>query len=1107
MICSPDFQMVSNNQNAYYMIKNLRSWTRNSCFLLLLTASASKNLPLQAQATSSNSNSKSLTWPLSGKVTSSKGQSLSGVSIVVKGTKAGTQTDADGSYRLNVSEGPGTLVFSFIGYTQTEKPFSGPGTVNVNLEDDSKALEGVLVTGYTAQRKRDLTGAVAVVDMQALRAQPAASATEALQGKAAGVNIVNDGSPGSTPQIRIRGFSTINNNEPLYVVDGVPYQGKVSWLNQNDIQNIQVLKDASAASIYGSRANNGVVIITTRQGKEGPPQFSFDSYVGTATPFVEKFPKFLTPLQYAQYLFQSYRNAGVNPGDAIGGMYGKGQDPILPTYLIAGSVTGLNVTDANADPTKYNSNPSSFYQITKANQAGTDWMRAIMHNGQTQSYQLGATGGGKNATYSVSANYQNQEGIVRYTGFKRYSVRSNAQFSSFNNRFKFGENILFSRTDGVGFATNNNTPGDYNAENSVINSVYKNQTIIPVYDIAGNFAGPRGSNLGDGRNSLAVLYRAKDNFTRENRLFGNIFGEVTVLKDFLVRTSFGANLNNYNQQSITYPNLEAPTGSSNNSYSTTQGYGTQWTWTNTINYKHNFNDKHNVSILAGSEAIKNSSRNLTGARNGFFILGDQNYYYLNSGSSNISNAETGSISSLYSLFARADYSLQDKYLLSATIRRDGSSNFGSVNRYGIFSAFSGAWRLSEENFMKGASWIQDLKVRIGYGETGNQNIPANNAVDVFQSLITTSYYPITGSNTLAAGTRQNQIGNPLLKWETVKSTNLGVDFAILNNIVDGSIDVYKKTTSGMLFPVPLPSQTAGLSASPYVNAGNMLNQGVEVVLNYHYKLSNQNGFRFDAGVNFARNENKIVTLAPGVQKMALGNFRSLTTTIFMVGKPYGEFYGYQQDGIFQNSGEVAKSTQPGARIGGIRFADIDGDGKFSSNDRTTLGSPLPTYTAGLNLNFYYRNFELTTFFYASQGNKIYNQTKYFTDFQAFPSAGSVRLLKAWSPTNTTSNIPSPSSTANAIEYQSSSYYIEDGSYFRLKNVQLGYSIKNNFLGSKIGISKLRVYASVTNLFTITKYSGMDPEISQANQTFGLPGIDFGVYPNSRQILVGINANF
>lgn len=1091
------------------MLKNnlIHVWQRKGRLLLLLVAFGGTTLPLTAAPAPGKVIVKVVAWPLSGKVTSAQGEALPGVTVMVKGTTHGTTTSADGSFTLNVPESSGILVFSFIGYTTVERAFTGPGTFHIRLADDRKALEEVVVTGYTTQRKKDLTGAVAVVDVQALKSQPAASATEALQGKAAGVNIVNDGSPGSTPQIRIRGYSTINNNDPLYVVDGVPYQGKVSWLNQNDIQSIQVLKDASAASIYGSRANNGVVIITTKQGKEGPPQITFDSYVGTAAPRTETFPKFLTPMQYAQYLFQSYRNAGRNPGDYIGAMYGTGQEPMLPTYLIAGSAVGHNVTDADADPAKYSNDPSRFYQITKANQAGTDWMRAIMDKGRTQSYQLGAAGGGKNATYSFSAGYQDQEGILQHTGFKRYSVRANTQFQAFNGRLRFGENILFSRTDGVGFATNNNNPGDYNAENNPISTVYKNQTIIPLYDIAGNFAGPRGSGLGDGRNSLAVLYRAKDNFNRENRLFGNLFAEATLLEHFTARTSFGVNLNNFNSQNITYPNLEAPTGSGTNSYSATQGYGSQWTWTNTLAYKRSFLEKHELSLLAGSEAIRNTFRNLSGARNGFFLLGDQNYYYLNAGSSNISNSETGGINTLFSLFGRVDYAFQDKYLLSATLRRDGSSNFGAANRFGYFPAFSAAWRLSGEEFLQQTAWLQDLKLRFGYGETGNQNIPANNAIDVYQSLNTTSYYPINGTNSLVPGARQNQIGNPQLKWEALKSSNLGVDFAVLNGSIDGSLDVYRRTTSGMLFPVPLPSQAAGLASAPFVNAGNMRNQGMEAVVNYHYGLADNNGFRFDLGLNLAQNTNKIVQLAPGIENMALGNFRSLTTTIFQVGKPYGEFYGYQQAGIFQNAQQVAESTQPGARIGGIRFADVNQDGKFSSADRTTLGSPLPKYTYGLNLNFFYKNFELTSFFYGSQGNKVYNQTKYFTDFQAFPSAASVRLLDAWSPTNTDSHIPSPSSLASPLEYQSSSYYIEDGSYFRLKNLQLGYSIPNALLGEKIGLSKLRVYGSVTNLFTLTKYSGMDPEITQANQTFSLPGIDFGVYPNPRQFLVGINASF
>lgn len=788
-------------------------------------------------------------------------------------------------------------------------------------------------------------------------------------------------------------------------------------------------------------------------------------------------------------------------------MYGKGATPVLPEYLIAGSDVGQNVTADNADPAKYNYDPNRFYQITKANQAGTDWMRAITRTAPLQNYQISASGGGKSSTYAFSAGYLNQQGILKYTNFKRYNVRMNSQFEAFNGRLRFGENVLFTRTEGVGFATNTNNPGDANYENNPVNAVYKMQTIIPVYDIAGNFAGAKGNDLGDGKNPLAMLYRGKDNYTHENRLFGNVFAEVSILKDLVLRTSMGVNLNNYNSQNITYPNLEEPTGSPSNGYSATQGFGNQWTWTNTLNYKHSFANENTLSILAGTEGLYTSYRNLSDSRNDYFLLGDPNYYYLNAGSSNISNSETGNISKLSSLFARADYSLKDKYLLSATIRRDGSSNFGYANLYGNFPAFSAAWRLSNEQFLKNISWINDLKLRVGYGETGNQNIPANNAIDVYQSLNSTSYYPLNGSNSLVSGVSQNQIGNPLLKWEQLKSTNIGLDFTLFKSVLDGSVDVYQRTTSGMLFPVPLPSQTGGTANSPYVNAGSMRNQGIELVLNYHYAQKINNPFKFDLGLNFARNVNKILELAPGIDNAPFGNFRSLTTTVFKVGQPYGEFYGYKQAGIFQNASEVGASTQPGASVGGIKFADVNGDKTFSSDDRTTLGSPLPKFTYGINTNFSYKNFDLVCFFYGSQGNKIYNINRYYTDFQVFPSPASTRLLNVWSPTNTGSNVPAPSSLSSPIEYQSSSYYVEDGSYFRLKNLQLGYTLKNSHSKKNNWFSTFRVYGSVTNVFTITKYSGLDPEVTQINQNFNLPGLDFGIYPSPRQLIIGINAGF
>ena len=1034
----------------------------------------------------------------------SDGTPLIGVSVLVKGTSIGTITDVDGAFTISLpSPEPATLVFSYVGYNSKEVSATGETMLTVDLQPTTTSLNEVVVTGYSTQRKKDLLGAVAVVDVETIMAQPAGSVTEALQGKAAGVTIVNDGSPGSTPQIRIRGYSTINNNDPLYVIDGVPYQGKVSWLNQNDIESIQVLKDASSASIYGSRANNGVIIITTKKGAAGTVKINFDSYYGVSVPNKSTFPQFLTPQQYADYRFQAYVNAGLDPGASLGAMYGTGDSAVLPEYLIAGSATGPNVTAADADPARYSYDPAKFYQITRANHAGTDWMDAITQSAVVQNYQLGASGGGEHSVYSVSFGYLDQEGTVKHTSFKRYNVRSNIQFSALQDKIRFGENILFSRSEGIGFATNNNNPGDYQQAYSPIGNVYKMQTIVPVYDIGGNFAGARGPTLGDAKNPLAVLYRAKDNFNRENRIFGNLFVEADVVKGLTARTSFGVNLNNYNSQNIRYPAMEDAVAIATNGYGAAQGYGTQWTWSNTLNYKTSIGDQHNISVLAGTEAISDVSRALSGSRDNFFILGDQNYYYLNTGTGNIINAESGSRNSLSSLFARADYSFGEKYLFSATIRRDGSSNFGADNRYAIFPSFSGAWRISSEEFMENITWLDDLKVRVGYGETGNQNIPGNNAYDLFDTQIIPNAYRITGSGALVSGASQIQIGNRFLQWEKLASTNIGVDFTLSNGILDGSLDVYSRETSGMLFPVPLPIQTAGMASSPFRNVGSMNNKGIEIVLNYHHGRSQDGGLKFDVGVNFAKNANEILALAPGIDDSPYGT-SGLTTTIFKVGDAYGEFYGYQQAGIFQNAQEVASSTQPGARIGGMKYADTNNDGIFSADDRTTLGSPLPDFTYGINFNTYFGNFDVVCFFYGSQGNKLYNVTKLYTDFQSFPSAASTRLLAAWSPTNTGSTIPAPSALATPLEYQSSSYYVEDGSYFRLKNLQIGYTLDG---ANRLGISRVRVYGSVTNLFTITRYSGLDPEVTQVNSTFNLPGLDLGVYPNPRQFLIGVNASF
>jgi TonB-linked SusC/RagA family outer membrane protein len=1044
---------------------------------------------------------------ITGRITSSDDRlPIPGATVKIKGTSQGTLTDVNGAFSLQASAN-NVLVISFVGYSSREVTVGNQTSVNLALVPDNNNLNEIVVTGYTSQRKKDLTGAVSVVNVAQLKAQPAASAVEALQGKAPGVQIVVDGAPGSTPQIRVRGVTTINNNDPLYVVDGVPYEGKLSWLNQNDIESMQVLKDASSASIYGARANNGVVIITTRKGILGPPRITFDTYYGTQVPNKGTFPKLMNPQQYAQYVFDSYRNAGQVP---TGTNYGTGATPVLPEYLLAGGATGQNVTPADADPSKYSANPSTFYQITKANQQGTDWFDEITESAPIQNYQLSASGGGENSTYSFSAGYINQKGIVKYTGFKRYNVRANTSVSALNKKVRFGENMQYSYTEGFGFGVNPNISGDYQDEGSAIGWAYRMPTIVPVYDIGGNFAGSKGSQLGNAQNPLAFLYRAKDNLNKSNFFFGNGFAEVDIIKGLTARTSFGLRYENYNGITLGYPNLEFSEGSNTNSLGEYQGYTTEWTWTNTLTYNTVIAEKHRLNLLAGTEAVSSLNRQLNGGRNDFFLLGDPNYYYLNVGSSNITNASTGSVGSLYSLFGRADYSYNDRYLASVTIRRDGSSNFGEANKYGYFPAGSIAWRISEEGFLKDkVSWLTDLKFRAGYGGTGNQRIPANQYVNRFQSSLSSAAYPFGGGNAVVTGVWQNAYSNPDIKWESVTSLNLGLDFTLFKSAVDGSVEWYNRKTSDMLYPVPLPSTAVGLGTSPFQNVGDMSNKGVEVGLNYHYGRSQDSPFKFDLGVNFSKNVNKIVALAPGINEQPYGSFRSLTTSILKVGQPFGAFYGYDVTGIIQSDADLAAGpSYSGARVGGFKFRDVNGDNKIDPADRTIIGDPNPDFFYSLNLNASYKNFDIAMFFNGVQGNDLYDANRYFTDFPTFYGARSTRLLDSWSPTNTSSLIPSPNISAAETEYASSSYYVQNGSFFRMKNLQIGYSLPaQKIFGSKSGINKFRIYASATNIFTVTKYEGLDPEVSQESSTFSAPGVDRGIYPNPRQFLLGLSVGF
>lgn len=1035
--------------------------------------------------------------PVKGKIVNQANQQpIPGATIKVVGTETGTTSDADGNFVINAKPND-VLEISFIGFVtyRYTVPSSDQAAI-IELSEDSSDLNEVVVTGYSSQRKKDLTGSVAVVDVAEMKSQPAGSAVEALQGRATGVQIVNDGAPGSTPQIRIRGYSTINNNEPLYIIDGVPYEGKLSWLNQNDIESMQVLKDASAASIYGARANNGVVIVTTKSGRAGKTQISLDMYAGAGVPNKNSFPTMLSPQQILD----------------IDNKF-NGTNLELPDYLLAGEATNWDVTPEDADMSKYNyfaKDRASFYQITKANKQGTNWIEELSQTAPIQSYQLSATGGNETAKYALSGGYLDQVGSLIHTGFKRYNIRTNTEFNAFDNRLRFGENLSYNYTEGFGMGVNPNTAGGYQGEGSVLGFAYRIQNIIPVYDEGGNFAGSFGSNLGNGQNPVAMAYRAKDNLNRSNFFFGNAFAEYDLLDDLTVRTSFGLRYENYNGVSYNYPNPEFSEGSFNNGMSEYHGYTTEWTWTNTLNYNPDLGEDHSLNVMVGTEAFETRNRGIDGSRNGYFIMNSLDYLYLSSGSTNFNNNGSGSMGSMFSIMGKADYAYKDRYLLSLIGRRDGSSNFGENNLYGVFPGVSGAWRISEEDFAQGAEWLTDLKLRAGYGVTGNQRIPGFQYLNRYLASLTQSSYPI--SDGVVSGIWQNSYANPDIKWEQVKSLNVGIDFTVLNGDFDGSIDWFNKQTTDMLFLVPLPAAAAGRASSPYQNIGDMSNKGIEFSLGYHYGYRQDKPFTLDLAMNFSRYVNKVEELAPSVSQVNYGVFRSMETSVMMKGQPFGSFYGYKAVGIYQNDEEIQNSpSYDDARPGGLKYADINDNGKIDPGDRTIIGNPHPDFVYSFNINAAYKNFDLLVYLYGSQGNDLYEATRYFTDFGVFRGQKSTRLLNAWSESNPGSQIPSlpdPSDKTSALEYATSTYYIQDGSFLKVKNLQLGYNVPTEQLfGKNSSFNRLRVYFGVTNLFTFTKYEGLDPEVSATPSAYPALGVDFGVYPQARQYTFGLNLGF
>ncbi len=1038
---------------------------------------------------------------------------LPGVSILVKGTTRGTVTDADGKYSIEANEGA-TLVFSSVGYVTQEIAVGSSSVIDIILVADVKTLGEIIVTGYGSQSKRDVTGAVATIDSKQLLAVPAANVAQAMQGRIAGVNVSNDNSPGGGVMVRVRGFGTIGDNSPLYVIDGVPTKGNLNTLNLNDIENMQVLKDASAASIYGARAGNGVIIITTKKGKAGKPKFTYDMYYGSQSPW--RFLDLITNSQdFANLIWKSRINAGqVAPnGFPRHAQFGNGPTPVLPDYLFpAGAMEGdpRVARDANGNYINYNNNPNtspaSRFLITRTNKQGTDWQREIFGSAPIQNHQIGVSGGNEMARYAMSVNYFDQQGIMKYTSYKRYSIRANTEFNV-TKRFRVGENFQFAYGERVG------QPNGNNSESNPISFAYRIQPIIPVYDVAGYFAGTSGADLDNSRNPLAELWRNKDNKNIELRFFGSAYAEYDILPNLTFKTQYGVDYNTFNLRSFRANDIESSEQALVNTLRTTNSYDFSWTWYNTLNYTKTFADVHRVSVIAGTEAIKAYGESFFGQRQRFAVDDIVNRYLDNGSSGQINGGGVTADWRLASEFAKANYSFKDKYLADFTVRRDRSSRFSASNRAALFTAASAGWRITEEDFAKGISWLNDAKLRLGYGQTGNQEIGDYNFATIFNSVIESSYYDLRGSRTSSLqGYDLGQFGNANAKWETTTSINVGFDATVFKNL-DVSFDWFQRRTTDMLFPVEV-QYTQGVAVNPFQNIGQMTNKGIELSLNYNGQIGDE--LQFTVGGNIATYRNMVdrTTGDPRTQYFGFTT-RLPPATVTQQGYPLSSFFGYIIDGIFQTDEEANNhARQFGGGInnkaGQFRFRDVNGDGVINAADRTIIGNPHPKFTYGLNIDVRYKNFGLNIFGAGVAGNQIFNYTRYWTDFPTFGGNRSNRMLnQSWEPGKTDAVLPQLRSNDN-ISSNPSTYYLEKGGFLRLRNIQLSYSLPKVLL-EKVNVANFTAYIQLQNWFTFTKYTGLDPEINLRNSSANFQdrqiGIDEGAYPASRSILVGVNLSF
>lgn len=966
---------------------------------------------------------------ITGIVVDEKGESVIGASVSEKGTTSGTATDIDGKFSLEVKDGA-VIVVSYLGFLTQEIIVNDRSDFHIIMKDNTEMLNEVVVVGYGVMRKKDLTGSLASVGAKSLKDKPVANIGEALQGQAAGVQVVNAGAPGSNVSIRIRGLGSINSTDPLLVIDGVPTDMPLNALNQNDVETIDILKDASATAIYGSRGANGVVLITTKKGKSGDGIISVSANWGIQD--ATSVPKMLNASQFASLHNDMMANNN------------RTQRPDFE------------------DPTSWGK--------------GTDWTDALLRTAAMQNYSVSYSGGTDKSNYYVSGSVFDQNGIVINTSYRRYTLQFNNE-SKVRPWLKFGNNVTLSHD------TKKN--GDY----SILNTLASLPT-QSIYNEDGTYSGPgtEAQYYGDLRNPIGTA-RLNNTTTKGYNVLGNLYGEASLFDKVTYKMTGGIDFKFWDENNFTPKYDWQPIPVVNSYRSEQSNKSLTYLWDNTLTYMDTFNEKHNLNVMIGSSAQNNTYNYSKASIQGF--LSDSNNQ-LNNGLLDPTVGGSKNEWALLSFFGRVNYSFNDKYLLTATVRRDGTSRITKANRWGTFPSFSGAWRLSEESFYKRNNILSDIKIRMGYGVTGNQGVLDNYAA---VTRLKTSQYVFNG--TPVSTLYPLVMPNPDIKWETVKQGNIGFDASLFKQRINVTFDAYVKNTTDMLVSMVVPI-TTGYSDiyTPMINAGKVRNTGWELT------VASQNikgDFEWNTDLNISYNKNKIIKLNNNVS--IYSGYQQHT-----VGLPVGSFYGWVTNGIFQNWDEVnsyayqyqGTDAANGTAPGDIKFLDINNDGIVNDYDRTYIGNPTPAWNFSMTNSFSYRNFDMQVFLQGVAGNDIYNANRVTLEGMYTVRNQTKKVLNRWTGEGTSNSMPRAIYSDPNKNTRTSTRFIEDGSYLRLKNLTLGYTLPESLI-KKASINSLRFYMSAQNLLTLTKYSGFDPEIQG--------GVDNSNYPLTRTISFGVDLKF